>query len=359
MSGWARSGESVPLPPTRAVTARARTLPWVIGDFAALTRRQQVRRLRAAAVDAAHRFDLRVTATRLVAHDFNTTFRLETTTGRRYAVRLNTNSIHDAAAVRDEVAWVAELADRSDVLVPRPAITASGDHVVEVEVEGIGRAVPVVAFDWLEGRDLGATATSADLDAIGSVAARLHEHGAARPAPTSRATFDTFLMDSPDHLAGLDADWYPDDIRAVVEAARARVEDLLAPVFAADRHIIHGDLHPWNARRTASGIAVFDFEDCGIGPPLLDVAVAAYYVRDRPRHEEALLAAYDRERGLPPHAPEQFEALLAGRNLLLFNDLAATVTAGHGELQPVYARRTAERLGHWLDTGTFRFTPGP
>jgi hypothetical protein len=51
---------------------------------------------------------------------------------------------------------------------------------------------------------------------------------------------------------------------------------------------------------------------------------------------------------------DDFEALVAQRNLLLLNDLLFTTNAEHRQLLPNYARNTIRKIGSWLDTGIFR-----
>ena len=52
----------------------------------------------------------------------------------------------------------------------------------------------------------------------------------------------------------------------------ARLADLSRPADAAlDAVPIHGDLTPWNLRRTRRGLALFDWESAGWGPPGFDL----------------------------------------------------------------------------------------
>lgn len=43
--------------------------------------------------------------------------------------------------------------------------------------------------------------------------------------------------------------------------------------------MLHGDFGAGNLRWSAGGLRIFDFDDCGYGPPLFDVANAVYMVR--------------------------------------------------------------------------------
>jgi hypothetical protein len=82
--------------------------------------------------------------------------------------------------------------------------------------------------------------------------------------------------------------------------------------------------------------------------------VSAYYLRDNMRQENALHEGYAAVRPLPRCTADQFESLLAGRNLLLLNDLLTISTADLREMIPRYAHNTVVKLRNWLDTGRYR-----
>lgn len=52
-------------------------------------------------------------------------------------------------------------------------------------------------------------------------------------------------------------------------------------------------------------------------------------------------------------SPADLEALTAGRQLLLGNDLLGSATAELRAMGPEYALRTVNRLRSWLETGVF------
>jgi Ser/Thr protein kinase RdoA (MazF antagonist) len=63
----------------------------------------------------------------------------------------------------------------------------------------------------------------------------------------------------------------------LVAALRAAPSAWLA--IAGQRHLVHGDFNANNLRKDDSGgFRIFDFDDCGYGPPAFDVANALYMV---------------------------------------------------------------------------------
>ncbi|CAN5509648.1 hypothetical protein BH24ACT4_BH24ACT4_06440 [soil metagenome] len=97
------------------------------------------------------------------------------------------------------------------------------------------------------------------------------------------------------------ADLGPVDL-PLVAALRSTEGDLASAV-----QLLHGDFGAGNLRRTPAGLRIFDFDDCGYGPPLFDVANAVYMVRfddetsgDGRRHqafEASFLRGYAEESG--------------------------------------------------------------
>jgi Ser/Thr protein kinase RdoA (MazF antagonist) len=236
-------------------------------------------------------------------------------------------------------------------------VAENGDTVVATSVEGVEHQLAAVVYSWLDGPNLGERMTLRQARAMGHTIATLHEHGGNWEPPADTAFFrlDSIMMDMAyrlDHIA-----WIDEASATVLENARTTMEAILAPVYASPRHVIHADVHMWNTKWHNNQISIFDFDDCGIGVPLQDLGISAYYMRDMPRHEAALLAGYAERRPLPDHTPEQFEALVASRNLILLNDVVGTVTAGYDQFAPDYLKRTVSRLAHWLDAGLFKLDP--
>ncbi len=320
--------------------------------FADLGRRGQIRRLRASAGRVLADYGMDGAALRLVNHDFNATYRVDHERGR-FALRINTNSPRGVEQVRAEATWVEALADDTDLLVPRPVRTTAGDLAADAVIEGLEGERGAVLYHWLDGPDLGERASLRRLREVGRATAVLHEHTRrwALPDPEVRPGMASVFMDEPDFIDGDprigDAD------RVVLTAALAEMERVLAPVFAAAPQLIHGDLHVWNTKWVDGRLAILDFDDCGFGVPLQDLAITAYYLRDRAGAEEAVLTGYEDVSPLPAHTAAQFEALVAGRNLLLLNSLMPHVTAGTDDFLPGYVERTVRRLRGWLDTGRF------
>ena len=126
-------------------------------------------------------------------------------------------------------------------------------------------------------------------------------------------------------------------------------------VYAAQRPVVlHADLHGGNLKWHGGRLAVFDLDDAGFGVPALDLAISTFYLRAAdPSVEAALRHGYAGVRDLPDVSAEQFEALVAARQLLLANSLLASSTASLRAEATDYLDVTVARLHGWMSTGRF------
>ncbi|MEO6653172.1 MAG: phosphotransferase [Ilumatobacteraceae bacterium] len=317
--------------------------------------RAQIAQLRRVALAAVERYPFEVLRLRLLLHEYNTTFRIDTTDGRRFALRLNTNSLKSDANLDAEVAWLDALAQETEIVVPEPQRTIDGRLRTEIWFEPLHRSLPVVVMSWLPGRDLDDRSCDG-WRALGRTMAQLHEHALTWRPPAGAAfpLHDTVLFDIPNLLESA----HPaltDGSRALFADALARVQQAYDDAMAAGPLIAtHADLHGGNAKWLRGQLAVFDFDDAAMGVPVQDLAISCYYARGDEGAEEAIVDGYA-EVGTPPERPvDEFEAIVAGRNILLANEVLRMSTADMREIATPYLANTVLRLQAFLETGFYR-----
>lgn len=329
--------------------------------FVDLTPRAQVHRLRSAARDALAQYPIDVAGLRLMSHAYNTSFRVDTADGRRFALRINVQSRRRPEWIAAEMAWQAAIAADTDLWVPTPLRTRDGALTASVWFEPLETTLRAVVYSWLPGRDLGDAVKPAQMRVVGAAMATLHAHASSWQLPTGTALplFDDTLFGDPDRMTGHDrSPMVTAEQAAVLARALAEARRHQAAMFAGATPIaVHADLHQWNMKWCRGRLSIFDFDDSGRGVPLQDLAISAYYVRRvDPALERALHEGYASLRTLPDVTGEQYEAYIAGRNLLLLNDVLATNNAETRAALATYLPTSVARLRRWLDTGTYEFT---
>jgi Ser/Thr protein kinase RdoA (MazF antagonist) len=324
--------------------------------YALLDEEEQVEVLRRVALAAAEEYGLEVAGLEPVLHGYNTTFRLDPVGRPRLALRVTTNSKSTLEHVAAQQAWVHAIAHETDVRVPDAVAAPDGRTVVSVPCPEAGRDLLVVVNTWLEGPDVGECGAE-QAHALGRVMAALHEHarGFTLPPGAALPSFDEPLFGDENLLEGADA--LGPEGRAVVDEAFARTRRAFAEVAAtADAIPLHADLHGGNLKWHGGRLAVFDFDDSGLGVPLLDLAIATFYLRGGdPAVERALRDGYAEVSPLPDD--EHLEALVAARQLLLANSLLTTTTAAWRHQAVEYLGTTVDRLRHWMATGRVVLDP--
>lgn len=323
--------------------------------FVEVSARTQIARLRTLVARSLPAWGLADASLRLLNHGYNTTFRVDVPDGRRFALRVNVIPTKTEAHLIAEVDWLAALSAETDLRVPTPQRTRDGEWAARIPSPDHGRELPLVLFSWLDGRNLGFRARPRRVRAVGEAMALLHDHATRWRPPAGGALplFDDVLTDLPDRFGdhpALDA-----DARAVLTEAYARAQELQDRAFAASEAIpLHADLHGGNLKWHEGRLSVFDFDDAGFGVPALDLAIATYYVRDDAAAEDALREGYAGVRPLPEVSAEVFEGMVAGRNLLLVDDLLEQQNADLRAFIPEYTESSVRRLRAWLETGRYR-----
>ena len=325
-------------------------------EFIERSSRAQVARLRVTALETLRRYPITVQGLKLLNHGFNTTFGVTTKAGEKFALRLNVNSRRSREQIGAEMAWLDALSRDTDLNLPTPQRDKDGQLITKIHSPDLERTIPAALFSWLPGKDLGDAATPAQWREVGRAAAKLHAHALnwTLPAGTALSSLEYPLMDSPNNLQA-EHELLIFERREIVDAAWQKVSAALNAVFAKDKpRVLHADLHNWNLKWARGKLYVFDFDDSGIGVPMQDLAIAAYYLRDRDDLEAALLEGYSSVTPLPEYTNAEYEAVVAGRNLVLVNDLFTSSTAEFRAMLPRYTANSVTKLRQYLETGSFK-----
>ncbi|HYP40466.1 MAG TPA: phosphotransferase [Chloroflexia bacterium] len=301
--------------------------------FEQLHRRTQIRRLRRLAEVALAAYDLPPVSMTLLAHLFNTTFRVDTATGQRYVLRIHRAGTPTLESVGAELDWLAALRRDTTLEVPAPVPTRAGPLLILAATPGVPQPHICVLFHWLPGRLLRHGLTPRHMERTGELMARLQNHARQWGPPPG---FTRGRVDWPIEAAR----WVPDPFaqeviasihtlvaRTLSVAEAERVMAVLERVRTAEQALgqgpdtfglIHADLHYGNLLFARGTVRAIDFDDCGFGPLLYDPAVMFNEILDWPEYpalRARLLAGYRRVRPLPAEHEAHLDTFIALRRI--------------------------------------------
>tara|TARA_R110002073_G_scaffold74100_1_gene180981 strand:- start:6941 stop:7573 length:633 start_codon:yes stop_codon:yes gene_type:complete len=179
------------------------------------------------------------------------------------------------------------------------------------------------------------------LVAVGRSMALLHRHGRewSPPKGWARDRLDvTWLHGAPNPIASL-----PLQYQRVVGEAHDRLGPILTALCAQTSHVLHADLHQGNYRfDPGCDVGVIDFDDCAVGHPAQDIAIAFYYLKKYSNQDELQCAFRKGCEELEPWPLDSptLEALLVWRALSL---CASVLTHENSKIRG----QAAGYLGEW------------
>ena len=290
----------------------------------------------------------------LLKYRENAVFKVHLGDGRPAALRLHRPAYHSPAALASELVFMAGLHEKG-IAVPLPIAAADGSLLVALPSSQAAGPNYADLIDWMEGEPLGDAGfplprAGRDLPmlfhGIGREMARLHDAADAmvQPVGFERPAWDVegLLGEAP--FWG--RFWDCPSIASVERDDLARLRDRLLPLLFAlapdlDYGLIHADLVRENVFVANGAVAFIDFDDCGFGFRLFDLATALLRnrnERDYPQLRAALLDGYLAVRG---------QAAADLRHLPLFLLLRALTYIGWAAARPELPDNSA-RLRRYL-----------
>ncbi|WP_261570432.1 phosphotransferase enzyme family protein [Frankia gtarii] len=335
--------------------------------------------------------------------------------GRRWALRLHRPGYHSLAEIHGELAWVAALRADGVVRTPPVVPTRTGAPVATAtarpEDAGNGGAGGggdgdghterhAVLFEWVDGRSpeaLEPAALGGAFAQLGDITARLHRHARRWARPPSFARF-AWTWESTLGAAGRWGSWTSGLRTALGEAvvigadaaaggdgrgsrsaaAREAVELLGRAAAAAEGRLsafgrgpdtfglIHADMRmanllvPDGAEPVAAGgasageageVCVIDFDDCGFGWYLWDLAASLSFIEHLDEVGDlvaAWLAAYQRRLPLSAADVAMIPTFVLLRRLLLVAWLGTHPHSDAVPSIPAYARDSCDLAEAYL-----------
>lgn len=278
------SGSGAAGPVNRSITGPSMVTHGTNDDTEPVRRTQPEQRLESSHVEPALSLwgETRGGRATLINISENHTFRIDGPDGSRHILRLHRPGYQSRAAIESELAWIAALRG-TGLSVPRALAGRDGNRVQRVD----DRFAVLFAFEG--GSEPVPNEQLAPLfKAVGRSAAIAHRHAEnwERPMDFVRPAWTAESMLDP---GGLWGDWRrAPHVEGAVRETLERLDDSLRSRLAvygtgADRFgLIHADMRLANLLVDDGAVTLIDFDDCGFGWFVYDLAASLSFIETSP-----------------------------------------------------------------------------
>ncbi|APR75948.1 Homoserine kinase [Minicystis rosea] len=307
----------------------------------ALPYEEQLAHLERVVVAALSRYELASASHALLQYENNAVYRVRTAPGDELVLRVSTAAGRTLEEQRSEMDWLSALRRDTDLLVPEPIPSRDGAPVVTVARDDAPEPHACALLRWVPGEPPDPGLDPAIMERVGAFTATLHQH-AARFVPRAgftRPRWDWESLFGPSSVLGDEEAMsvLAPPQRAILVAAGARVRQALSlpGKEALATGLVHADLHRDNILIHEGGIGVIDFDDCGSGYFVFDLATVLDSIQRRVAEgpaqyralREALLRGYDSVRPLPRELDEHLRLFRVLRDMVNFNFILGSKNA--------------------------------
>jgi Ser/Thr protein kinase RdoA (MazF antagonist) len=233
----------------------------------------------------------------------NTNFKVDVD-DKSYMLRLHTTACHDRVAISSELAWLSSLQSDTIFVLPKPIANKNGELVTGVPADSEPETLCTL-MSWVEGKipPTVDTLTDEQLAKVGSVMAQLHIHSQQFELPEGfkRQTFDEA------HFSGRLEVLYTalsntELDKSDLNSLKVNATHIIAHFAQLQRKqdsfgVIHADFHSGNYLLCDEKVCIIDFDRCGFGFYLYDLALALIELEEQQR--KAFLQGYETVKPLP------------------------------------------------------------
>ncbi|WP_138500888.1 phosphotransferase enzyme family protein [Nostoc sp. PA-18-2419] len=344
--------------------------------FTELNHDGQLRQLEKRVAQAIAGYPLYGVRYRLLQYEDNAVYRLTDGDGKDYVLRLGALAGHDSARQLSEMKWLEWLGSKAKFPVPLPVVNCDGQLVTDLPTADPSEPHLAVVLRWVEGEHPSPPIEPTFFSQLGEITGHMHllaTHfsvpvGFVRPSWDWHQLFGPFSVFE-SRLSGggsLEVSSVP------LEDAQLNILASVRNVLLNDLHklrssedawgLIHGDLHRDNILIHDGETGVIDFDDCGWGFFLYDVASVldstyrrlARNLGEYQQLRDAYLTSYDRIRPLPTTTSAQLMIFKAMRDLVTLNFILSSTNSEVLAWGPPRVQSIMEQLNAYLD-GSSRF----
>lgn len=255
------------------------------------------------AIEALRHYDLEDAQLTRLGGASNTNFKVDVD-DKSYVLRLHASARHDRAAISSELAWLSSLQSDTSLVLPEPIVNLNGELVTGVSTDSEPETLCTL-MSWVEGKIPPTVDILSDeqLAEVGSLMAQLHIHSQRFELPEGfkRPTFDEA------HFSGRLEVLYTALSNAELDKSdlnslNANANHIITHFAQLERKqdsfgVIHADFHSGNYLLCNGKVRIIDFDLCGFGFYLYDLALALMELQEQQR--QVFLQGYETVKPLP------------------------------------------------------------
>lgn len=224
---------------------------------------------------------------------------------RSYVLHLYTNGEVDRAEIASELVWLNSLQKDTSLVLPQPIANLAGELVTGVSIDNEAETLCTIVA-WVEGKIPPTVDAMSEeqLSEAGTLMAQLHLHSQQFELPLgfTRPIYNEayFMQRSEGLCAVLDnSELDKNDLKTLRESADKIITRFAQLERKPDRFgMIHGDFHSGNYLIWNDKVRIIDFDRCGFGFHLFDLALALMELQEHQR--QPFLQGYETAKPLPP-----------------------------------------------------------
>ncbi len=247
---------------------------------------------------------------------------------KKYVIRVNSGrlSYHTPPSIASELKWLMALRQDTDIVVPEVLCAKDSSLVQTISATQLDKPRHAAIYSFLPGTEPPEDKLIPGFERLGEISARMHLHAKswAPPADFSRHSW------TPDEILDNRLNWGPWQtgvgVKAETSRLLTRLDEVVRKRLAAlprDREhfgLIHADLKLANLLVDDGRTAIIDFDDCGYGWYLFDLATALSFLEERPDAPELVecwLKGYRKVAPVPAKIESEIPTLIMLRRLQL------------------------------------------
>lgn len=248
----------------------------------------------------------------------------------KFILRVCRPGYHTKKEIESELIWMDSIAKNSDLIVPLSIKGDNGEAIQDVNFDG--NMYYCTVFEFLEG-DAPDEDKEEELieqfEILGEITARLHEHSISHRDELNRLPrlswdFAAILGEKPKWARWQDGVGLTPERKQLLQRVSDKIEERLEAFGKGPERygLIHGDLRLANLLVDGKTIKIIDFDDCGFGWYLYDLATALSFIEHKdyvPELVEKWVKGYRKVRPLSEEEEQEIPTFIMMRRLQLIS----------------------------------------